>query len=81
MSALRKLLSYTAAVAALIAGYASWRSLDPGDQRNRELLKNLPESNPLRMEESRRRNAQIMEMLKDAAQTNENIARTYGSQK
>ncbi|XP_060765232.1 ubiquinol-cytochrome-c reductase complex assembly factor 3 [Neoarius graeffei] len=81
MSALRKVFSYTAAVAALITGYAFWRSLGPEEQRNQELLKNLPESNPARMEESRRRNAQIMELLKDAAQTNDNIARTYGSQK
>ncbi|XP_053097448.1 ubiquinol-cytochrome-c reductase complex assembly factor 3 [Pangasianodon hypophthalmus] len=81
MGAMRKLLGFTAAAAALIAGYAAWRSLDPGEQRNRELLKNLPESIPARMEESRKRNAQIMELLKDAAQTNDNIARTYSSQK
>ncbi|KAG7322752.1 hypothetical protein KOW79_014098 [Hemibagrus wyckioides] len=81
MGALRKLLVYTGAVAALITGYASWKSLDPGEQRNREILKNLPESNPARMEESRRRNAQIMDLLKEAAETNDNIARTYGSQK
>ncbi|GAA6078871.1 ubiquinol-cytochrome-c reductase complex assembly factor 3, partial [Tachysurus ichikawai] len=42
---------------------------------------NLPESNPARMEESRRRNVQIMELLKEAAETNDNIARTFGSQK
>ncbi|KAK3521581.1 hypothetical protein QTP70_014773 [Hemibagrus guttatus] len=81
MSALRKLLVYTGAVAALITGYASWKGLDPGEQRNREILKNLPESDPARMEESRRRNTQIMELLKEAAETNDNIARTYGSQK
>ncbi|MCJ8750302.1 hypothetical protein PDJAM_G00261180 [Pangasius djambal] len=81
MSELRKLLGFAAAAAALIAGYAAWRSLDPGEQRNRELLKNLPELNPARMEENRKRNAQLMELLKDAAQTNDNIARTFGSQK
>lgn len=41
MSALRKVFSYTAAVAALITGYAFWRSLGPEEQRNRELLKVL----------------------------------------
>ncbi|XP_027014258.1 ubiquinol-cytochrome-c reductase complex assembly factor 3 [Tachysurus fulvidraco] len=81
MSALRKLLVYTGAVTALITGYVFWRSLEPGEQRNREILKNLPESNPARMEESRRRNVQIMEVLKEAAETNNNIARTFGNQK
>ncbi|KAM9456446.1 ubiquinol-cytochrome-c reductase complex assembly factor 3 [Clarias gariepinus] len=81
MRALRKLLGYSAAVVALIAGFTAWRSLGPAEQRNRELLKNLPEFNPERMDESKRRNAQIMELLKNAAETNDNIARTYGSQK
>ncbi|KAF7701452.1 ubiquinol-cytochrome-c reductase complex assembly factor 3 [Silurus meridionalis] len=81
MSSSRKLLAYTGAVAALMTGYLTWRSLDPGDQRNQELLKNLPEFSSARMEESRRRNVQIMEVLKDAAETNDNIARTYGNRK
>uniref|UniRef100_A0A3Q2DGX2 Ubiquinol-cytochrome-c reductase complex assembly factor 3 n=1 Tax=Cyprinodon variegatus TaxID=28743 RepID=A0A3Q2DGX2_CYPVA len=36
---------------------------------------NLPESNPVRMEETRQRNAMVMQALKDAAETSENLAR------
>lgn len=42
---------------------------------------NLPESNPARMEESRRRNALTLQALKDAAETKDNLARGYGGQK
>uniref|UniRef100_A0A3Q1C405 Ubiquinol-cytochrome-c reductase complex assembly factor 3 n=1 Tax=Amphiprion ocellaris TaxID=80972 RepID=A0A3Q1C405_AMPOC len=40
--------------------------------------KNLPESNPMRMEETRQRNAMVMQVLKEAAETNDNLARGYG---
>lgn len=39
---------------------------------------NLPESNPMRMEETRKRNALVMQVLKEAAETNDNIARGQG---
>lgn len=39
---------------------------------------NLPESNPVRMEETRKRNALVMQALKEAAETNDNIARGFG---
>lgn len=39
---------------------------------------NLPESNPMRMEETRKRNALVMQTLKEAAETNENLARGLG---
>ncbi|RXN06884.1 cornichon -like protein [Labeo rohita] len=45
------------------------------------LRRNLPEANPVRMEETRKRNALMLQVLKDAAETNDNIARGYGSQK
>lgn len=41
-------------------------------------LQNLPESNPMRMEETRKRNIMVLQALKDAAETDENIARTMG---
>lgn len=41
-------------------------------------FQNLPEANPLRMEETRKRNIMVMQAIKDAAETDENIARTLG---
>ncbi|XP_061674478.1 FK506-binding protein 15-like isoform X7 [Syngnathoides biaculeatus] len=46
------------------------------DEKKDEL--NLPESNPMRMEETRKRNALLMQTLKEAAETNDNIARGFG---
>lgn len=42
------------------------------------LFQNLPESNPLRMDETRRRNAMMMQVLKEASETTDNIARGFG---
>lgn len=39
---------------------------------------NLPESNAMRMEETRKRNALVMQALKEAAETDDNIARGFG---
>lgn len=39
---------------------------------------NLPEANPLRMEETRQRNALVMQAIKEAAETDDNIARRIG---
>lgn len=39
---------------------------------------NLPESNPMRMEETRKRNMMVLQAIKDAAETDENIARSLG---
>lgn len=36
---------------------------------------NLPESSPSTMEERRKQNALVMQVLKDAAETNENLSR------
>lgn len=36
---------------------------------------NLPESCPLTMDDRRKQTAMVMQVLKDAAETNENIAR------
>ncbi|XP_051973625.1 ubiquinol-cytochrome-c reductase complex assembly factor 3 [Xyrauchen texanus] len=81
MSGMRTILSSMALVGVAGIGYGMWAMISPGEERKRELLKNLPEANPVRMEESRRRNALMLQVLKDAAETNDNIARGFGSQK
>ncbi|XP_041793282.1 ubiquinol-cytochrome-c reductase complex assembly factor 3 [Chelmon rostratus] len=78
MSALRSFLASSAMVAMLGLGYGMWSLIAPGEERQREIIKNLPESNPVRMEETRRRNALVMQALKEAAETNENVARGLG---
>ncbi|CAJ1068645.1 ubiquinol-cytochrome-c reductase complex assembly factor 3 [Xyrichtys novacula] len=75
MSGLRTILASSALVASLGLGYGTWVMIAPGEERRRELVKNLPEANPLRMEETRKRNALVMQALKEAAETDENIAR------
>ncbi|XP_067113583.1 ubiquinol-cytochrome-c reductase complex assembly factor 3 [Osmerus mordax] len=78
MSNLRVIFTYTALLGLVGMGYAMWAVVAPGEDRKNQLLKNLPESNPVRMEESRRRNALIMQVLKEAAETPDNIARGAG---
>ncbi|AWP06617.1 Activated RNA polymerase II transcriptional coactivator p15 isoform 2 [Scophthalmus maximus] len=81
MSSLRSILSSGAVVAMVGVGFGMWTVIAPGEDRRKELLKNLPESNPMRMEETRRRNALVMQALKDAAETDDNIARRYSEEK
>ncbi|XP_049572553.1 ubiquinol-cytochrome-c reductase complex assembly factor 3 [Syngnathus scovelli] len=78
MSAMRTVLSMTGMVALLGVGYGTWALIVPGEERRKEIIKNLPESNPVRMEETRKRNALLMQKLKEAAETNENVARGMG---
>ncbi|XP_073321751.1 ubiquinol-cytochrome-c reductase complex assembly factor 3 [Pagrus major] len=78
---LRTLLSSSALIAMLGLGYGMWALISPGEERRRELVKNLPESNPVRMDETRKRNALVMQALKDAAETNDNIASRMGRHK
>ncbi|KAK9968334.1 hypothetical protein ABG768_002665 [Culter alburnus] len=81
MSSMRTMLTSIGLVGVVCVGYGMWAIISPGEERKREMLKNLPEANPVRMEESRKRNALMMQVLKDAAETNDNIARGIGSQK
>ncbi|XP_029959845.1 ubiquinol-cytochrome-c reductase complex assembly factor 3 [Salarias fasciatus] len=76
MSGLRTILTSTAMVAVLGVGYGTWSIISPGEERRKEMLKNLPEANPVRMEETRKRNAMLMQVLKEAAETKDNIARS-----
>ncbi|KAK7120560.1 hypothetical protein R3I94_020531 [Phoxinus phoxinus] len=81
MSAMRTMLASIGLVGIVGLGYGMWAMISPGEERKREMLKNLPEANPIRMEESRKRNALMLQVLKEAAETNENIARGIGGQK
>ncbi|XP_063058895.1 ubiquinol-cytochrome-c reductase complex assembly factor 3 [Engraulis encrasicolus] len=78
MSSMRTILTSTALVGAVGIGYGMWSIISPSEERKREILKNLPESNPLRMDETRRRNAMMMQVLKEASETTDNIARGFG---
>ncbi|KAM6930820.1 ubiquinol-cytochrome-c reductase complex assembly factor 3 [Xenentodon cancila] len=77
MSGMRLILSSSALIAGLGLGYGMWAIISPGEERRREMIKNLPEANPVRMEETRQRNAMVMQVLKDAAETSDNLARGY----
>ncbi|XP_041094056.1 ubiquinol-cytochrome-c reductase complex assembly factor 3 [Polyodon spathula] len=54
-----------------------WMITSPGEQRKKNILKTLPEANPLRMEETRLLTALQLRVLKEAAETDENITRRY----
>uniref|UniRef100_A0A3Q3WGS4 Ubiquinol-cytochrome-c reductase complex assembly factor 3 n=1 Tax=Mola mola TaxID=94237 RepID=A0A3Q3WGS4_MOLML len=75
MSSMRTIISSASLAAVAVVGYGMWSLIAPGEDRRRELIKNLPESNPVRMEETRKRNALVMQVIKEAAETNENVAR------
>ncbi|XP_073685689.1 ubiquinol-cytochrome-c reductase complex assembly factor 3 [Garra rufa] len=81
MSSMRTILASIGVFGLVGMGYGMWAVISPGEERRMEILKNLPEANPARMEETRKRNALIIQVLKDAAETNDNIARGYGGQK
>lgn len=78
---MRTFLTSLGLVGIVGVGYGMWATIVPGEEKKREILKNLPESNPARMEETRKRNALMLQVLKDAAETQDNIARGYGGQK
>ncbi|XP_054593760.1 ubiquinol-cytochrome-c reductase complex assembly factor 3 [Nothobranchius furzeri] len=78
MSGMRTVLTSTAVVTCVGIGFGMWSLMSPGEERKRELLKNLPESNPMRMEESMKKTAMLMQVLKEAAETSENLARGPG---
>ncbi|XP_056457856.1 ubiquinol-cytochrome-c reductase complex assembly factor 3 [Gadus chalcogrammus] len=78
MSALRKVVSYAWCALAVGVGLGLWYIVVPSEERKKEMVKNLPEANPLRAEETRRRNALMMQVLKEAAETDANLARGIG---
>ncbi|KAJ8384597.1 hypothetical protein AAFF_G00200340 [Aldrovandia affinis] len=78
MSSMRTMLATWGLLGTAGIGYGMWVAFSPGEGRKQEILKNLPEANPVRMEESRKRNMLIMQVLKEAAETKDNIARGIG---
>ncbi|MEE6471417.1 hypothetical protein FKM82_009268 [Ascaphus truei] len=51
-----------------------WVLVAPGEQRRKEMGMHFPEANPAKMAEVRRRNELVMKVIKEAAETNKNVA-------
>ncbi|XP_043931574.1 ubiquinol-cytochrome-c reductase complex assembly factor 3-like [Protopterus annectens] len=63
-------------VGGVSAVYGFWYLFSEGGQaRQKEIVKKLPEGNVIRMEESKLRTALTMQVIKKAAESNENISR------
>ncbi|XP_073208224.1 ubiquinol-cytochrome-c reductase complex assembly factor 3 [Lepidochelys kempii] len=76
MEFLRRLLLGSLMVAATTGlGVGVWALVTPREPRRREIAKELPETNPLRWAERRHQNELVMAAIKEAAETNENVAR------
>ncbi|XP_063300813.1 ubiquinol-cytochrome-c reductase complex assembly factor 3-like [Pelobates fuscus] len=56
-------------------GGVLWLLVAPGEQRRLEMRKNYPEANPATLAEVRKRNELVLQIIKEAAETNENVAR------
>ncbi|XP_053181995.1 ubiquinol-cytochrome-c reductase complex assembly factor 3 [Scomber japonicus] len=78
MGGLRNIVGSVAMVAIMGVGLGMWMALAPTEEKRQRIIQHLPESNPVRMEESRKRSALLMQALKDAAETDDNIARGFG---
>uniref|UniRef100_A0A8C7LJ13 Ubiquinol-cytochrome-c reductase complex assembly factor 3 n=1 Tax=Oncorhynchus kisutch TaxID=8019 RepID=A0A8C7LJ13_ONCKI len=65
------ILASKALVGALGVGYTMFSVISPGEERKKELIQNFPEANPVRMEDTRRRNALVM-LLRTFAKSNPN---------
>ncbi|XP_051900974.1 ubiquinol-cytochrome-c reductase complex assembly factor 3 [Pristis pectinata] len=70
----RSLVLGGGALLALGAGWASWMAMGPSEQRKNDIAKHLPESKQAQWEESRHRNALVMEAIKKSAETQKNVA-------
>ncbi|XP_054840737.1 ubiquinol-cytochrome-c reductase complex assembly factor 3-like [Eublepharis macularius] len=68
-----KALLYSVGITGL--GVVLWAAMTPSEAQRKERIKELPCSSPQHQSELRRQNAQVMEILKEAAETNENVAR------
>ncbi|KAL3062276.1 hypothetical protein OYC64_002142 [Pagothenia borchgrevinki] len=76
---IRTLLASGGMIASIGLGYGMWSIISPGEERRREMLKNLPEYNSQTMDETRKRTALVMQTLKEASECNENISRGIGT--
>ncbi|KAM4796919.1 ubiquinol-cytochrome-c reductase complex assembly factor 3 [Rhinophrynus dorsalis] len=76
MEALRRLVKGTMMLGVFAGvGGVLWILVAPGEARRMEMRKDLPEANPDRLAEVRKRNALVLQVIKEAAETNENLAR------
>ncbi|KAG7283532.1 hypothetical protein CRUP_012592 [Coryphaenoides rupestris] len=73
----RTVLYSAGCVVTLLSGYVLWKVVPPGEQRTQQIIQNLPEANPLRREESRQRSILMLQVLKEAAETDTNVARGF----
>ncbi|XP_033927702.1 ubiquinol-cytochrome-c reductase complex assembly factor 3 [Melopsittacus undulatus] len=55
-------------------GLLLWVAMAAGDEKRQELLKALPEANPAVLAERRQHNRLIMAALREAAETDDNVA-------
>ncbi|XP_048368616.1 ubiquinol-cytochrome-c reductase complex assembly factor 3 [Sphaerodactylus townsendi] len=56
-------------------GFGLWAAVTPNEAQMKKLAKELPRSSPQQRAERKHLNEQVMEILKEAAETNENVAR------
>ncbi|XP_053311589.1 ubiquinol-cytochrome-c reductase complex assembly factor 3-like [Spea bombifrons] len=56
-------------------GAVLWLLVAPNEQRRLEMRKNFPEANPAVMAEVRKRNELVLQAIKEAAETNDNVSR------
>ncbi|XP_061462625.1 ubiquinol-cytochrome-c reductase complex assembly factor 3-like [Rhineura floridana] len=75
MGTLYRLVMGVVAVAGCTGvGVALWTLVAPDEAHRKEMAKEYPESNPLLRAERQQQNVMIMEILKEAAETNQNVA-------
>ncbi|XP_050164925.1 ubiquinol-cytochrome-c reductase complex assembly factor 3-like [Myiozetetes cayanensis] len=75
MAAARWALALARGAAPVALGLLLWVAVAGGEQDRLETLKALPEANPEVLAQRRRHNELIMAALREAAQTEENVAR------
>ncbi|XP_048380837.1 ubiquinol-cytochrome-c reductase complex assembly factor 3 isoform X2 [Stegostoma tigrinum] len=52
-----------------------WVIVGPSEQRSTKILQHLPESNQSQLEATQRRNALVMQIIKESADCEKNVAR------
>ncbi|XP_078393232.1 ubiquinol-cytochrome-c reductase complex assembly factor 3 [Cetorhinus maximus] len=51
-----------------------WAVAGPSEERKKELVRQLPESNQAQLEASRKRNTLLMQIIKESAESEKNVA-------
>ncbi|XP_038643450.1 ubiquinol-cytochrome-c reductase complex assembly factor 3 [Scyliorhinus canicula] len=51
-----------------------WAAAGPTEQRRRQIVRHLPESNKAHLEASRKRNTLVMQIIEESAHTEKNVA-------